>query len=182
MGIFQQRRSRAVALWLGIVAAVVSWSAYVLPVSYHAPAKAAEYVLHMVFVGYAAIVILGAIFRKKLVRGDEVLGAACGYLLAAAAWASLFQVCELLAPGSFAVSTALSDMFADAQDRVALMNYFSLATLTSVGYGDITPLHGPATAFAMLNPVFGQFYIAVVVARLVGIRLAQGKEDRSLRE
>jgi voltage-gated potassium channel len=42
-----------------------------------------------------------------------------------------------------------------------------------VGYGDITPVRGPATVVAMLETVFGQFYIAVVVARLVGIRLAQ---------
>ena len=61
----------------------------------------------------------------------------------------------------------------DWHGRNALFHYFSLATLTSVGYGDISPVRGPMTIVAMLETVFGQFYIAVVVAQLVGIRLAE---------
>jgi voltage-gated potassium channel len=174
LGVFEERRNRVVALWLGIVTAVVGWSKYVLPLPYHAAVDVAEHSLHMAFVGYAAIVILGDIFKRKLVRGDDVLGAACGYLLASAAWASLFRVCELLSPGSFHLSTPIAEQLATPQGVVGVFEYFSLATLTSVGYGDITPVRGPATAFAMLETVFGQFYIAVVVARLVGIRLTQG--------
>jgi len=51
-------------------------------------------------------------------------------------------------------------------------------TLTTVGYGDITPARPPATALAMLEAIFGQFYIAVVVAELVGLRLAQAVAPR----
>ena len=54
-----------------------------------------------------------------------------------------------------------------------MFNYFSLVTLTTMGYGDVTPVRPPATALATLEAVFGQFYIAVVVAQLVGLRLAQ---------
>jgi uncharacterized membrane protein len=46
-------------------------------------------------------------------------------------------------------------------------------TITTVGYGDVTPVHPPATALANLEVVFGQFYIAIVVAQLVGLQLAQ---------
>lgn len=176
LGVFEERRNRVVALWLGIITAVVGWSKYALPLQYHAAIDVAQHSLHMVFVGYAAIVILGDIFKKKLVRGDDVLGAACGYLLASAAWASLFRVCELLSPGSFNLSTPIAEQLATPQGVVGVFEYFSLATLTSVGYGDVTPVRGPATAFAMLETVFGQFYIAVVVARLVGIRLTQGAQ------
>jgi len=173
LGVFEQRRTRVVALWLGIVTAVVGWSEYALPTGYYAVANAVEHGLRVAFLGFAAIVILGDIFKKKLVRADDVLGAACGYLLAGVAWSNLFQVCEILYPGSFSFSTAIIGQLATPQERAAVFNYFSFATLTTTGYGDITPLRGPATAFAMLETIFGQFYIAVLVAQLVGIRLAQ---------
>jgi hypothetical protein len=173
LGVFEQRRTRIAALWFGIVTAVVGWSEYALPPAYFPFASAVEHSLRMVFVGYAAIVILGDIFEKRLARPDDVLGAACGYLLAGAAWANLFQVCDLLLPGSFSLSTEMVGQLATPQGRAAIFNYFSLSTLTTMGYGDIAPLRGPATAFATLEAVFGQFYIAVVVAQLVGIRLGQ---------
>jgi hypothetical protein len=174
LGVFEQRRTRLTALWFGVVTAVVGWSEYALPAPYYAVGNAVEHSLRMVFLGYAAMVILGDIFERKLVGGDEVLGAACGYLLAAAAWANLYQVLELMSPGSFNVSNAMLGQLTRPQERIAILNYFSLTTLTTTGYGDVTPLRGPATAFAMLEMVFGQFYVAVVVAQLVGIRLAQG--------
>lgn len=89
----------------------------------------------------------------------------------------LLLVCGLIAD-SFAVSPDLAGQFADPRGRTCLFLYFSLATITSVGYGDIAPLRGPMTAIAMLETVFGQFYIAVVVAQLVGMRLAQGPGSR----
>ena len=47
--------------------------------------------------------------------------------------------------------------------------YFSLATLTTVGYGDITPQTALAGILASLEAVIGQLYLAVLVARLVGL-------------
>jgi hypothetical protein len=172
-GVFAQRSHRVAALWFGIVTVLVGWSEYALPPRYYPIASAVEHSLRTAFLGFAAIVILGDIFKKKLVRADDVLGAACGYLLAGVAWAHVFQVCEIVSPGSFSVSASMLGQFATPQDRVAAFNYFSFATLTTTGYGDITPLRGPATALAMLETIFGQFYIAVLVAQLVGVRLAQ---------
>ena len=60
--------------------------------------------------------------------------------------------------------------------RISLFDYFSLVTLTTMGYGDVTPVHGPARTFALIEAVFGQFYIAVLVAQLVGLRLAQAMQ------
>jgi len=173
LGVFEQRRTRVIALWLGIATAVLGWSEYALPAGYYPVANAVEHSFRAAFLGFAAIAILGDIFKKKLVRTDDVLGAACGYLLAGVAWSNLFQVCEIVYPGSFSFSTTIIGQPAAPQERAAVFNYFSFATLTTTGYGDITPLRGPATAFAMLETIFGQFYVAVLVAQLVGIRLAQ---------
>ena len=69
LGVFEQRRTRVVALWLGIVTAVVGWSEYALPSPYYPVASAVEHSLRMAFLGFAAIVILGDIFKKTLLRG-----------------------------------------------------------------------------------------------------------------
>ena len=56
------------------------------------------------------------------------------------------------------------------------MCYFSLATLTTTGYGDIVPLHPFARSLANLEAVLGQFYLAITVARLVTLELAERRE------
>jgi hypothetical protein len=116
-------------------------------------------------------VILRNVFAERAITGDAVLGAVCGYLLAAGMWANIYAATEVLAPGSFTMSDELKAQ-SDWHGRTALFNYFSVVTLTTMGYGDVTPLRPPATAFAMLEAIFGQFYIAIVVAQLVGLRLA----------
>jgi hypothetical protein len=50
-------------------------------------------------------------------------------------------------------------------------------TLTTMGYGDITPIRHPATSLTWLEAMFAQFYITVIVAQLVGLRLAQALQQ-----
>jgi Ion channel len=87
--------------------------------------------------------------------------------------ANLYAFTEALLPGSFAATSSLEHDLASWHGRLALFDYFSLVTLTTMRDGDVTPVSPPATAFATLQAVFGQFYIAVVMAQLVGARLAQ---------
>jgi len=103
-------------------------------------------------------VILGDIFKKSAVGADDVLGAMGGYLMAGAAWSSLYALVDTLVPGSFVLSPAFVAQSSDWDGRTAMLNYFSIVTLTTMGYGDITPVRAPATAFAMFEAVFGQFY------------------------
>ena len=60
-----------------------------------------------------------------------------------------------------------------------LFNYFSVMTLTTMGYSDITPAGAPVYTLIWLEAVFGQFYSAVVVAQLVGLKLAQAIKNES---
>ena len=53
------------------------------------------------------------------------------------------------------------------------LSYFSFVTLTTLGYGDIVPVSGPAKTFSTLEAIVGQLYIALLVARLVGLHTAQ---------
>ena len=171
--VFQGRRERAIAFITAVAAMVMNWSRYVtLPQQYDLGRSFAHHGLMVLFLGYAVTVILRNILTRQDVTGDEVLGAICGYLLAAGVWANAYAMTDLLLPDAFSMTPALKDV-STWQGRTGVFNYFSLVTLTTMGYGDITPARPPATTFAMLEAVFGQFYMAVVVAQLVGLRLAQ---------
>ena len=79
------------------------------------------------------------------------------YLLLAYTWAALYGVMFNLYPGSFHLGT----------DRQSDLLYFSLVTLTTVGYGDVLPLSGEARMLAALEAVTGVLYVAITVAILV---------------
>ena len=127
----------------------------------------------LVFVGFAVAVILKHIFSQESIRTDAVIGALCGYLLAAVTWANAYALLYLLRPGSFRVADVIAGRLADWHLRRFYFNYFSVTTLTSLGYADITPTDTVALSLSLVEGLFGQFYIAVVVAQLVGLRLAQ---------
>lgn len=173
--VFEHRRDRIVAFAVAIVVISSSLARY-LPFgeTHQVPLTIVHYVVLTVFLGYAVAVILGNIFRKRAVGADDVLGAVCGYLIAGAAWSSLYALTDSLLPESFTLAPPFAAMLSDWHGRAAVFNYFSIVTLTTMGYGDITPVRAPSTAFAVLEAVFGQFYIAVVVAQLVGARMARG--------
>ena len=87
----------------------------------------------------------------------------------------LFQVIELQSPGSF---RGLADNI--HQDRTALsdtMMYFSLVCMTTIGYGDIVPVSDVARPLAVIEGVFGQLYLAVMIARLVGLHIASERNS-----
>jgi len=129
--------------------------------------------LMIAFIGLAVAVILRDIFRKSVIGGGDVLGAVSGYLLSGIVWGNLYVVLQLLAPSSFAVQPEIAWQLQERHLLHALFNFFSFATLTSLGYNDITPVTPFANTLTWLEVMFGQFYLAVVVAQLVGMRLAQ---------
>ena len=168
------------------IAFVALAAAFAAMLGHYALSGDAERILRIAYHGFAALfmalavtAILMNIFRQTAVHVDDVLGTVCGYLLAAAAWANLYALVEALLPGSFVVSSSLVHDLASWHGRIALFDYFSLVTITTMGYGDVTPVRAPATALASIEAVFGQFYIAVVVAELVGARMAQGTNSPS---
>ena len=114
-------------------------------------------------------VVLIDVMRPEEVTADKMLGAVCGYILVAYAFAIVFAVVEALQPNSLRTENS------DFQS----MLYYSIVTISTLGYGDIVPLSGPARALASLEAVIGQFYIAIIVARLVSLHQAgvQGRTN-----
>jgi voltage-gated potassium channel len=176
--VFQRGWERHVAILLMACAFVASIFHQVLPLKSQAGAIA-YHCLAALFLAFAVAVILQRIFERKSIRTDDVIGALCGYLLAGAAWGNIYALVYLISPASYRIADAITAQLGGWHMQRFLFDYFSVMTLTTLGFGEIAPV-GPAVySLVWLESVFGQFYIAVVVAQLVGLRLAQAiKPDR----
>lgn len=132
----------------------------------------------IVFLGFAVTIILRDLFSKDVINGDDVLGAVCGYILGAMVWANLYALTYIFVPSAFSVNSEIASQLDDWLLKRSLFDYLSFTTLTSLGYGDITPVGQPAYSLTWLEVMFGQFYMAVVVAQMVGLKLAQAISGR----
>ena len=99
---------------------------------------------------------------------NRLVGAVCVYLLFGVIWALSYSVLEFTVPGSFAGFETSVDRGWDSE-----WLYFSFVTMTTLGYGDLLPISATARALAYMQAVFGQFYVAVLVAGLVGAYIGQ---------
>jgi hypothetical protein len=104
------------------------------------------------------------------VDAEILFGAACIYLFFALVWGLLYELVVELQPGSLALGGR--PIVAGDAGGGAVM-YFSFVTLTTLGYGDITPVNQFARLLAMLEAVLGQLFMVFLVARLVGVHTAQ---------
>jgi len=124
----------------------------------------------LILLGY--LILTSWLAMEQVLRGDSVdwnkiVGAVCVYLLMGLVWATLYMLIALLEPSAFA-GLRPGPWYQGFPELV----YFSFITLTTVGYGDIVPVSSLARFFAFIEAVVGQFYLAILVASLVGIRLA----------
>jgi hypothetical protein len=121
--------------------------------------------------------VLVELFSRKSVDGGSLSAALCVYLLVAVMFAFVYDVTELTVPGSFEGISASVDTAEISQPdsaRLQELMYFSFVTITTLGYGDITPTGEAARTFAVLEAIFGQIILVVLVARLVGLHVAAG--------
>ena len=108
------------------------------------------------------------VFRPGDVTHHRVQGAIAVYLLAALAWAHLYEIVVLVDPAAFRVAASTG-----APSTLGLFRYFSFETLTTLGYGDILPVSPLARSLASCEALFGQLYPAVMIARLVSLELSE---------
>jgi hypothetical protein len=126
--------------------------------------------LDLLFVALIVVAILAYVFRSHVITTETLAGAICAYLLIGHLWANAFSVLETVRPGSFSSNAVASGATSTVQSVVlqdAQFSYFSFVTLSTLGYGDITPLSQPARNLAALEAIFGQLYLAVLISRLV---------------
>jgi hypothetical protein len=166
--VFADRHQRLVGAVLAVPAVVGAWTGYALP---DLPRPVAAILLHLsaaVFMVFVTLVLLRGVIRERTVSADAIFGSLCGYLLVGVAFGHAYCLIEATIPGSFRGT----DGAVGGREHFVL-TYFSFITLTTSGYGDITPASDPARAAVMIEAVTGQFYVAVLIAGLVGKWIGQ---------
>jgi hypothetical protein len=180
--VFERRWQRVVALVPTVAALAGNWATY----AWHGEAhRVAVLLFHSgvaAFFAFAVVVILHGIFSKKVIRGDDVFGGLCGYLLGGAVWGNLYVIVEFLVPGSFSVQPEVAWQLTTPHLRRFLFTSFSLATISSLGSNVLVPVGPVASWLVCLEAIFGQFYVAVVVAQVLGLKLAQAARADNSKE
>lgn len=124
-----------------------SWFVYIIPV------------LMLVFFFLTFKNIVYYIFRVKHLGLNEVYACVAGYLTLGIIMAPFFFLIEQTIPGSFVLPE--NSEFYD-------LIYFSYVTLTTVGFGDISPVHPIAKSLTILVAITGQLYMTIIVAIIIG--------------
>jgi len=130
-----------------------------------------------VFFMYVTMVILWHLFQERRVTIDEIAAAVSTYLLLGLAGSFLYGIIEILHPGSLHfIEGQLPTLPEAASPHFSQFIYYSFTTLTTLGYGDIYPATPFARVASYLEAVFGQIYLTILVARLVGLHISQPPE------
>lgn len=159
-----------ISLFLAVPALLIIWSEQFFD---NRLLDIATFALMALFSFFTVICIVMYLMKAKKVTKDILAGAASAYLLIGISWSMLCGLLEFVIPGSFSVSGAIN---VNALDNWSTFNYYSFTTLTTLGYGDITPISVRAQSFAVLEAVTGVLFTALLVSRLVGMYLYQLRE------
>jgi len=128
----------------------------------------------VLFAALAMLAVHQAAMREKRPAGDRIVGAICAYILIGFAWAAIYSSIATLQPGSFNIPDAHKFNHASAS-----FIYFSFVTLSTLGYGDITPLSRIAGTAAWMEAITGQLYLAITIASLLSVALAERERKYS---
>jgi voltage-gated potassium channel Kch len=166
-GISATLRDRRISVLAGVLVAVslaMRWANHVHP------SLALERTDTVSSLGSALVLtalILVGVFRPGTINMHRIQGAIAVYLLLAYAWAFAYKLVALGDPNAFSFpSSELA-----RHQLLPRLTYFSTVTLTTVGYGDITPVSPVARSLASLEAFTGQLFPAILLARLVSLEL-----------
>jgi hypothetical protein len=161
--------------WHHVISIVLAFLALGLQVAWlethNTIVEAIDAAVFAIFFLYTALLIFRHVLSFGPVYADRVHAALSVYILLALAWAFIYGLIEIISPGAFSLTSTSTDAAGRSQGAYLLadMIQFSVATLTSTGYGDITPVAPFARSMSQLEQFVGVFYIAVLISRLVGL-------------
>jgi Ion channel len=118
--------------------------------------------------------VLRQVFRAGPITGDRIRGSILAYLLLGLIWCLAYQLINVLVPGAFRFPEPAVAIPGRLNHHLV---FFSFITLTTVGYGDITPLYPVARTLAAAEGLVGQLYPAILIGRLVSLQIASRPVD-----
>ncbi len=155
----------------GVITFIFVWIWYLFPYQTLVFAGACVALVYLVLL---AFLILAQALRQGPTTSHRIMGAVATYLLLGLIWSLIYYGIALLMPGAFKGV----DILAGGSREVLRTDfqYFSFTVLTSVGFGDIVPVHPVARTAANLEGVAGQLFPAILIARLVSLQV-QSKQE-----
>jgi hypothetical protein len=176
--LFKRKIYRPAAVLLGVPTVFAQWTGYAFP---GVPPLLPAIFFHLfaaLFLGLTLAAIIHDIHESIKVSYDSIAGGFIGYLLIGIVFSHLYATFDRLAAGSFRGSEPLLAHRGPEGLPFYLLTYYSFATLTTIGYGDIIPATPPTRSLACLEAICGQFYMVVVMAELIGLKLSQQVQER----
>ncbi len=160
--VHKQQHERSIALALLLPLLTLYWLGIydIIPFS-----ELGANLLFVIYYGLLMYAFVTQIIRADRVTAKILYATFCTYILLGLFWGSLYSLLNGLTPGAF--SGALLENIQTHSTHT--FNYFSFVTLTTLGYGDITPQTAGAAALCQMEAIVGQFFTAVIVAWLVGM-------------
>ena len=167
-GVFSLTRHRLIQTVVAVIVALiisVRWGRLIFGATW-----LAGWDIFLSFVSFLAfmVVVLGHVYREGPMTSHRIQGAVAAYLLLAMTFALAYLLIEFMIPFSFQLQNRPVQL--DEQSW-KVFYYFSISTLTTVGYGDISPVQPAARNLAMAEALIGQLYPTILIARLVTLHV-----------
>lgn len=164
-GIFAVRTHKLAlygAIALALVAISLSVIAFLSGIRGHPLVEGAFFLFYVL----TTTVIFVEVIRRRSITREILAGVICVYLLIGTTFATLYDLIETIHPGSFQYNIAIAG---NPQLRWRNMIYYSFMTLTTIGYGDMTPATAQTQSLSIIEGVIGVLFLAVFIARLIGM-------------
>ncbi len=129
------------------------------------------YAIYVLFTFVAIVFLIQKVFTAPVVDTNLIFGALIIYLLTGILWSKVYFVLDILIPGSFEIShfELEKHRFKYFYHLQFNLIYFSFTTLATLGLGDIAPVHHLAKSLTAMEAIFGQLFVAVIIAKVVSV-------------
>ena len=134
-------------------------------------------ILSVAFFAFIIMVISASVFRSGAITADRIAGAICVFLLVGLFWSMLYGAVSIYNPEAFRLPGGTPSLWQNGGLAELDFIYFSFVTLTTLGFGDISPVSPLARTLTWMQAVFGQLYIAILLARMVSLHVAQSRQN-----
>ncbi len=138
-----------------------------------------SYIFSMLFFCYVVLLILSDIFHVRLVTFDVIAGGISVYFFIGNIWGLMYTIIARVDQNAFRIPAKTAEYLGDTMGDASSAMYFSFVTLTTLGYGDITPINSFARTLAYLEAAVGQVYLTVLIASLVGMHIASKEGENN---
>jgi hypothetical protein len=167
LSVARQKKFVIIVSILAVIGFFLNWLSEVYPTT---PVLIANDLAIIFFNSFFALVILIKTFQPGEITYHRIEGSIVVYLLAGLIFAYIFHAVYL-----FAGITSFNNIKGNLKEFL----YFSFTSLTTMGYGDVTPVHPLARSLANLEALIGQLYPAILIARLVSMEIESSARKRA---